>query len=246
MHSVAHEHLYTFGPDDQGLRTVLAYVAKTVPHRLTNAWYFTDTWDDMANKAPTINGLGDKWIPLPPEKSGWNEIASYVARENVNATGLSAMESYRYTGRILAASNIIAYYHETYMGIVEKVLHCGKVARWTYGWSGRLSCYSAFFTKEHVYLALLDGITLLAILKNKHNHRSVIQLLTAFASFTIMEERCCMDVLKARQDELVYRYTKDKGRTCRGSGLKAIRDTCALLDIPAACSKLDGHPAFLM
>ena len=66
----------------------------------------------------------------------------------------------------------------------------------------------------------------------------------AYTSFAVSLREVGRRIAPARQVELLSRYATNRGRTCRGSGVDAIRRGCAVLGLPGAASNMDGLPAF--
>jgi len=63
-------------------------------------------------------------------------------------------------------------------------------------------------------------------------------------SFAVSTRAVGWRIAPVRQVKLLRRYASNRGRTCRGSGVDAIRRGCAVLGLPGAASNMDGLSAF--
>jgi len=68
--------------------------------------------------------------------------------------------------------------------------------------------------------------------------------LVAYTSFAVSTRAVGRRIAPARQVELLRRYATNRGHTCRGSGVDAIRRGCPVLGLPGVASHMDGLPAF--
>lgn len=100
------------------------------------------------------------------------------------------------------------------------------------------------WTLGNVSIALLGGLPLLAIEQGISGIDSVACLLVGLASQNIMSTYLSDARRAARTRELARRYYLDKGRTCRGSGVRCIREAMDALGLPRSASQLDGVIAF--
>lgn len=136
---------------------------------------------------------------------------------------------------------------DRYHRLVDQLHEDGRCARWTFGWSGLLSSYSKLWTWDHVYVAALNGLSLLAINSAdsiENIDPCVRAMLVGYTSFAVSDRTVGSRIEEERTQELKMRYTQNKGRTCRGSGVSATRLGCSALGIPAAANHMDGLPSF--
>lgn len=157
---------------------------------------------------------------------------------------LSVREGKRYALRLASVSALLAYKRAEYKALCASVHELGIRARWTHGWSGLVSCWSMYWTLGNVSIALLGGLPLLAIKAGLCDHPSVACLLVGLASENIMSTYLSDERRAARTEELGRRYYLEKGKTCRGSGVRCIREALARLGLPKSASQLDGVIAF--
>ena len=96
-------------------------------------------------------------------------------------------------------------------------------------------------------MAMLNGLSLFAL----HSAERVCDIDTkvrsmcyGYAAYAVSSRALGKRIAKDRKDDLLRRYTEDKGKTCRGSGLWATRHACRILGLPPEASAMDGLPAF--
>lgn len=179
-----------------------------------------------------------------PKVAVWYQIASDTARQRELPLQLSIHESSRYALRIASASALLVYHFDAYKDLCKDVYDVGVAARWTHGWSGRIACYTKYWTVGNVAISLLGGLPLLVITRNVEQKNEVKCLLVGLASENIMHTYLSDERRAARTNELVRRYKLNKGKTCRGSGVRCIRDALGALHLPRSASQLDGVVAF--
>lgn len=239
-----------FGVKDRsGIATLVYEKTRFQPHRMNALWYCTAKFEDMyAGLAADINQRkGEDALLMPESLSMWKEIASDIARHlrepmYLNGEGLSA-----YASELASSSILLTHFPSEFSTLVETVYQDGRSARWTFGWSGLLSCFSNLWTRQRVFVSMLNGLSLLAI--KSANSVDLIEpcvraMLVGYASFAVSNRAIGKHIAQARKAELLARYRDQRGNTCRGSGLCSTRVACRVLGIPAAASHMDGLPAF--
>lgn len=227
----------------QTIWEMMTWITAHSPKPMENIWYESRELTTTLHEISGQNARGAVWPSFPGIES-WFRIAKDIARQRDSPLLLSVFEFKRFALRIASSSALLAYNPREYDSLVTSVYNLGILARWTHGWSGRLSCYSALWTPGNVGMALLGGLTLLAIRKNVPSDDSVRCLLVGIASDTIMGRYLPDKVRAARTKELALRYSNNKGKTCRGSGVKCVRAACAKLGLSPSASQLDGAVAF--
>ncbi|KAI0561573.1 hypothetical protein FGB62_77g019 [Gracilaria domingensis] len=94
---------------------------------------------------------------------------------------------------------------------------------------------------------MLNGLSLLALTSTddlEYLDPNVRSMLYGYAAFEVSDRAVGKRIAEDRKDELLKRYKENKGKTCRGSGVCAIRMACQTLKLPAEASHMDGLPAF--
>lgn len=214
---------------------------------MENIWYESSALVDALQRHAIPGGREEdaesKW-PRFPIVSEWNYIAGDLARLRDVPLLLSVREGKRYALRLAAVSALLAYHFSAYMDLCKEVYELGIRARWTHGWSGLVSCYSKYWSLGNVSVALLGGLPLLVIMGDGGGNASVKCLLVGLASENIMSTYLSDARRAARTKELGRRYLLNKGKTCRGSGVRCIRDALDALNLPSSASQLDGVVAF--
>lgn len=218
---------------------------------MENIWYESTALADHLERYAMDEGVGragpDSRDRLPnfPRLAAWYRIAGDLARLRDIPLLLSVREGKRYALRLASASALLTYHEAKYKELCKEVHRLGILARWTHGWSGLVSCYTAWWTLGNVSIALLGGLPLLAIESQADlTGGCVACLLVGLASENIMSTYLSDERRAARTAELSRRYYLEKGKTCRGSGVKCIREAQAALGLPGSASQLDGVVAF--
>jgi len=99
----------------------------------------------------------------------------------------------------------------------------GRNSRWIFGWSGLLSCYSNLWTRQRIFMAMLNGLSLLAI-KSANNvtaeemNVDVRSLMVGYASFAISNRAIGKRIASIKKKELLKRYSKNLENACRNMG----------------------------
>ena len=217
---------------------------------MENIWYESTALSDYLEHFATDEGVGrlgrstHDTLPAFPRLSAWHRIAGDLARLRDVPLLLSVREGKRYALRLASVSALLAYREAKYKALCVNVHQLGIRARWTHGWSGLVSCYTAWWTVGNVSIALLGGLPLLAIERQVDLVPSVACLLVGLASENIMSMYLSDERRAARTKELARRYYHEKGKTCRGSGVKCVREALAAVGLPESASQLDGVVAF--
>jgi len=160
---------------------------------------------------------------------------------------LSGADLDNYACELAATSLLLARYPAAWKRVCDQIYEDGRRARWTFGWSGLLACFSNLWTHERVYVAAANGLSLLAlgcapsVTKIPDCVRST---LVAYTPFVVSTRAVGRRIVPARQVELLRRYATNRRRTCRGSGVDDIRRGYAVPGLPGAAGHMDGLPAF--
>ncbi|OSX78927.1 hypothetical protein BU14_0094s0004 [Porphyra umbilicalis] len=235
--------------DTAGTRGVVTLVyEKTahVPHRMSSLWYGTTTFTDCFHEASRRADGGGRSLRIPSLTS-WRVMAVGIGERSPVPLYLSGMDLENYACELAATPLLLARFPTAFKRLCDQIYEDGRKARWTFGWSGLLACFSNLWTHERVYVAAANGLSLLAlgcapsVVKIPDCVRST---LVAYTSFAVSTRAIGRRIAPARQVELLRRYATNRGRTCRGSGVDAIRRGCAVLGLPGAASHMDGLPAF--
>lgn len=214
---------------------------------MENIWYESSALVDTLQKYAMLGRIefeGEAQWPRFPFVAEWYHIAGDLAQMREVPLLLSVREAKRYALRLAAVSAILAYHYDTYVELCKDVYRLGIKARWTHGWSGLVSCYSKYWTPGNVCTALLGGLPLLVIRGDGMGNSSVKCLLVGLASESIMSTFLSDARRAARTKELERRYLRNKGTTCRGSGVRCVRSALEALHLPRSASQLDGVVAF--
>ena len=222
---------------------MMTWITAQAPKPMENIWYESKELIVKLREIAWQGGRGAFWPPFPRLES-WFRIAGDIASQRDAPLLLSVLEFKRYALRIASTSALVAYNPHEYCTLAKSVYDLGIMARWIHGWSGRLSCYSSLWTPGNVGMSLLGGLTLLAIRKNVASDDDVRCLLVGIASENIMARYMPDKVRAARTEELATRYSRNQGKTCRGSGVKCVRLACEKLGLSRSASQLDGCVAF--
>lgn len=233
--------------DRSGVATLVYEITSITPHRMTSLWYATARFEELYKEMAAEAGARRAGLHLPACFSIWKELASDVAQHLDEPMYLSGDRLCCYAGELASTALLLTRHAHEYRALVERVFNDGRAARWTFGWSGLLSCFSNLWTRQRVFIAMLNGLSLLAI----HSASSVGEIepcvramLVGYASFAVSDRAVGKRVANARKAELLRRYRESRGKSCRGTGLCATRDACEILGIPAEASHMDGLPAF--
>lgn len=233
--------------DASGIALLIYEKATHLPHRMSALWYncahFEDVYDnrafdlDMRRHYPSI---------MLPKWPSWLGIAREVA-VLYSASVQSELSLTLLAGELASTSLILVRYADKYKELVDQIHRDGLNARWTFGWSGLLACFSHLWTKDRIYIAMLNGLSLLAMTSCKDVKGidpNVRSMLYGYAAFAVSDRAVGRHIADDRKQELVKRYRDNKGKTCRGSGLCAIRLACKKLGLPQEAGYIDGLPAF--
>lgn len=214
---------------------------------MENIWYESSALVDALQRHSIPNSTEfdseSRW-PRFPIVAEWYRIASDLAQLREVPLLLSVREAKRFALRLAAVSALLAYHNNAYAALCTEVYELGIKARWTHGWSGLVACYTKYWSVGNVAVALLGGLPLLVIMGDGMGNPNVKCLLVGLASENIMSTYLSDARRAARTKELDRRYRLNKGKTCRGSGVKCIRDALEALNLPRSASQLDGVVAF--
>lgn len=233
--------------DRSGVATLVHEKTHVPPHRMSSLWYSTARFEGLyAEVASEIHARRPE-MHIPACFSLWKELATDIARYLPKQMYLSGDPLCSYAGELASATLLLTRHAYDYRHLVECIYQDGRGSRWTFGWSGLLSCYSNLWTRQRIFIAMLNGLSLLSI----RSAGSVSEIdvhvrcmLVGYASFAVSDRAVGKRIAELRKDELLRRYRGNIGRTCRGVGLCATREACRILGIPAEASHLDGLPAF--
>lgn len=242
----AQDHLFN-SSDRTGIATLIHEITHCIPHRMSSLWYVTARFEDVYEAAAREINAKDKNILLPSHFADWKELAIDIAANLEEPVYLSGDGLSNYAGRIASASLLLTQYSYEYRGLVERIYHDGRFSRWTFGWSGLLSCYSNLWTRHRVFMAMLNGLSLLAIRSSRtvaEIEPSVRALMVGYCSFAISDRAIGKKIANFRKQELLDRYVSNRSRSARGLGLATTREACRILGIPSEASHLDGLPSF--
>lgn len=220
------------------------------PHRMSALWYSTEKYKSVfAVAAADAEKKSGNTQMIPTSMALWEKIAVDRVQHRdepwplpLSGDGLTA-----YIGELASTSLLLAHFPERYCDLVEQIYEDGRNARWTFGWSGLLSCYSKLWTLQRVFIAALNGLSLLALNSADSDGKidpCVRAMLVGYTSFVVSDRAVGKRIARERTKELELRYRLNKGKTCRGSGVNATRRACKILGIPAEASYMDGLPAF--
>lgn len=231
-----------------GIALLVKEKTRVLPHRMSALWYATARFEEVyESRAFDAKMRSDFPHVIFPKWGGWVKIARGIAEDGIAQLSLTDRTITLLAGEMASASLILIRYPERYRRLVDQIHADGLNARWTFGWSGLLACFSHLWTKERVYIAMLNGLSLLALTlwsENGDLDPNVRSMLYGYAAFAVSDRAVGRVIAKDRKTELDKRYQNDKGKTCRGSGLCATRIACELLGLPAEASHMDGLPAF--
>lgn len=228
-----------------GVATFVCEITAHVPHRMTWLWYSTSTFAERFSEVASRSSTSG--LLRVPSLWTWRRMAVGIGERAPVSLHLAGADLDFFSCELAATSLLLTHYPVLYQQLVEQLYQDGRKARWTFGWSGLLSCFSNLWTRERVYVASANGLSFLALLSAPAVSKisdSVRSLLVAYTSYAASTWAVGRRIAPARQAELLRRYRKNRGRTCRGSGVDAIRRGCSVLDLPAAASHMDGLPAF--
>lgn len=218
------------------------------PNRMSALWYNTARFQELyESKIEELRQNPQFVHVLFPSWSSWLHIAQDIGTHLPRPVYLSDTHLINFAGELASASIILVAYHTKFRQLVDQIYLDGKNARWTFGWSGLLACFSHLWVKERIYIAMLNGLSLLALTTKtevKDLDENVRSMLYGYAAFEVSDRAVGRRIANDRKAELLRRYGLNKGKTCRGSGLCATRLACKALEIPAEASHMDGLPAF--
>lgn len=233
--------------DASGIALLIYEKTTHLPHRMSALWYNCAHFEDMYdNRAFDLDMRRHYPCIMLPKWPSWlgiaRELASLYAASVQSELSLTLL-----AGELASTSLILVRYADKYKELVDQIHRDGLNARWTFGWSGLLACFSHLWTKDRIYIAMLNGLSLLAMTSSKEVKGidpNVRSMLYGYASFAVSDRAVGRRIADDRKQELVKRYRDNKGKTCRGSGLCAIRLACKILGLPQEAGYFDGLPAF--
>lgn len=234
--------------DASGIAILVHEKISRLPNRFCALWYNTSRFEEVyGGKIDDLRRDSKVAHILFPQWSNWLKTAQDIASNLPRPMFLSDTQLVNYAGELASSSVILVAYGGKYRELVEQIYQDGLNARWTFGWSGLLACFSQLWTKERIYIAMLNGLSLLALVSADRVSditENVRSMLYGYAAFEVSDRAVGKRIAEDRKAELLRRYTLNKGKTCRGSGVCAIRMACKTLGIPAEASHMDGLPAF--
>ncbi|OSX72828.1 hypothetical protein BU14_0402s0008 [Porphyra umbilicalis] len=151
--------------DTAGTRGVVTLVyEKTahVPHRMSSLWYGTTTFTDRFREAPRRADGGGRSLRIPSLSSGRVMVVG-IGECSPVPLYLSRMDLENYACELAATSLLLARYLTACKRLCDQIYEIGRKARWTFGWSGLFACCSNLWTRERVYVAAANGLSLLAL-----------------------------------------------------------------------------------
>lgn len=229
-----------------GIVTLVYEKTAFVPHRMASLWYGSSIFSDRyAEAAPLVSRYGGLRMP---SLASWRRMAIGIGESARVPLFLSGADLENYACELASASMLLALYPTQFKELVDQIYEDGRKARWTFGWSGLLSCFSNVWTRERVFVAAANGLSLLSLRSATTVARipdCVRSMLVAYVSSVVSQRAVGRRIASLQQQELLRRYRYNRGRTCRGSGVDAIRRACNVLGLPAVASHMDGLPAFM-
>lgn len=234
--------------DATGIALLVHEKTTRVPNRMTGLWYSTARFEELYQDKVRDMAKDEhcKGI-LFPSWAGWLHIAQDIGVHLRRPVYLSDTHLENFAGELASASMILVKYPKKYAQLVKQIEQDGLNARWVFGWSGLLACFSHLWTFERIYIAMLNGLSLLALSSKAEVSdldENVRSMLYGYAAFEVSDRAVGRKIANERKTELLKRYKKNAGRTCRGSGLHAVRLACDALGLPAEASHMDGLPSF--
>lgn len=231
-----------------GIALVVREKTHYPPNRMSSLWYNTATFEEVyEQKSREVRNMAGTGPLVMPRWASWLRIAMDIGTHLKRPLFSSDLRLINFAGELASASIIMARYPRKYSELVLLIYDDGLKARWTFGWSGLLACFTHLWTPERIHIAMLNGLSLLALSKTEHVrdiNENVRSLLYGYAAFAVSDRAVGKRIEQDRMSELLTRYKADRGRTCRGSGVSATRLACKWLGIPAESSHMDGLPAF--
>lgn len=220
-----------------------------LPNRMSALWYHTARFEEvypLVANSDADRDTADVHV-LFPSWNGWLNIAQDISTHLKQPVYLSDAHLINFAGELASASLILVKYPIKYKQLVDVIYRDGMIARWQYGWSGLLSCFTPVWTRERIYVAMLNGLSVLAL---AHCPRvadlthDVRAMMYGYAAFEVSERAVGRRIAQDRKAELLRRYCSDVAVKCRSVGLAATRSACHTLGVPAEASHMDGLPSF--
>lgn len=234
--------------DASGIALMVKEKTRFLPHRMSALWYNTERFSEVYENRAFDNEIRSRSPQVMfPRWRGWIKIAKDLVEDGMTQISSPDRTIYLLAGELASASLILVRYPKRYKCLVDLIYEDGLNARWTFGWSGLLACFSHLWTKERIYIAMLNGLSLLALTLSSDVYdidANVRSMLYGYAAFAVSDRAVGMRIAQDRKAELHRRYKQNKGKTCRGTGLHAIRLACQTLGLPAEASHMDGLPSF--
>jgi len=218
------------------------------PNRMCALWYNTARFEDVYDEVRDYVRVHTEYKDIMlPSWGSWLRIAQDIGTHLQRPVFLSDSHLVNFAGELASASLILVRFPDKFKELVDQVHQDGLNARWTFGWSGLLACFSQLWTKERIHIAMMNGLSLLALNAEENVtdlDENVRSMLYGYAAFEVSDRAVGKRIAEDRKAELLRRYTLNKGKTCRGSGVCATRLACMALGIPGVASHMDGLPAF--
>lgn len=215
------------------------------PNRISVLWHNTARFESMYGDQR--KDLSKKFTNVVlPTWGSWLQISQDISTNLYRPVYLSAGLLVNFAGELAAATVILVRYPDRYQKLVYQIHRDGLNARWVYGWSGLLSCFSSLWTVERIYFSMLNGLSLLAILSTgrvEDIDKNVRAMLYGYAAFAVSDRAVGEKIKDDQQKEMARRYDYNTGVTFRGYGLDTIRQACKSLGIPRDVRYMDGPPA---
>lgn len=231
-----------------GVALLVKEKTRVLPHRMSALWYATARFEEVYESRAFDSEMRTRSPQVMfPKWAGWISIARGIAADGISQISLTDRTITLLAGELASASLILVRYPARYKRLVDLIHRDGLNARWTFGWSGLLACFSHLWTKERIYIVMLNGLSLLALTLSTDVEEidpNVRSMLYGYAAFAVSDRAVGRRIAQDRKAELHRRYKQNKGKTCRGSGLHAMRLACQTLGIPEEASHMDGLPSF--
>ncbi|CAN8071899.1 unnamed protein product [Agarophyton chilense] len=231
-----------------GLAILVHEKITRVPNRMSALWYNTAKFEERYRVlSEETREMAQCAHLMFPSWASWLHLAQDIASHLERPMYLSDVILTVYAGELASASLILTRFYIKYRRLVAIIHQTGLEARWTFGWSGLLACFTHLWTKERIFVAMLNGLSLLALTSTndlEYLDENVKSMLYGYAAFEVSDRAVGRRIAEDRKEELLKRYKENKGKTCRGSGVCAIRLACQVLKLPGEASHMDGLPAF--
>lgn len=145
-----------------GIAVAVREKTRYPPNRLPSLWYNTARFEEVYEEnSVAMHETHTAEQLVMPCWSSWLRIAHDIAPHLPVYS--NDMKVINFAGELASASLIMARYPLKHRDLVTMIYEDGLKARWTLGWSGLLSCFSLLWTLERIHIAMLNGLSLLAM-----------------------------------------------------------------------------------